>query len=111
MKLGFIACCWCYHDHCWLFTTKENQLFAVALQGVGLASRFLTLIFSIIFAVMQFNHSQYLFVILLLVTVYLSLKQQALYLAMLALSMAYLAPLVIPQNHPDVIFLFAITFN
>ena len=40
-------------------------------------------------------------------TVYLSLKQQALYLAMLALSMAYLAPLVIPQNHPDVIFLFA----
>jgi uncharacterized membrane protein len=39
-----------------------------------------------------------LFVILLLATVYLSLKQQALYLAMLALTMAYLAPLVIPHN-------------
>ena len=29
---------------------------------------------------------------------------------MLALSMAYLAPLVIPQNHPDVIFLFGYYF-
>ncbi|MCY6413377.1 DUF2339 domain-containing protein [Acinetobacter sp. VNH17] len=108
VKLGFIASAGITTTIVGYLLQKKNQLFAVALQGVGLAVVFLTLIFSHHFAVIaSLITASILFVILLLVTVYLSLKQQALYLAMLALSMAYLAPLLIPQNHPDVIFLFA----
>ena len=111
VKLGFIASAGVITTIAGYWLQKKNQLFAVALQGVGLAVVFLTLIFSHHFAVIgSLTTASILFVILLLVTVYLSLKQQALYLAMLALSMAYLAPLVIPQNHPDVIFLFGYYF-
>ena len=111
MKLGFIASVGIVTTIAGYWLQKKNQLFAVALQGLGLAVVFLTLIFSHHFAVIaSLGTASTLFVILLLVTVYLSLKQQALYLAMLALTMAYLAPLLIPQNHPDVIFLFGYYF-
>ncbi|MCJ0829939.1 DUF2339 domain-containing protein [Acinetobacter sp. NIPH1876] len=111
VKLGFIAIAGVATTVAGYLLQKKNQLFAVALQGVGLAVVFLTLIFSHHFAVIaSLSTASILFVILLLATVYLSLKQQALYLAMLALTMAYLAPLVIPQNHPDVIFLFSYYF-
>ncbi|ENW78552.1 hypothetical protein F908_03097 [Acinetobacter sp. NIPH 284] len=111
VKLSFIAIAGVITTIAGYLLQKKNQLFAVALQGVGLAVVFLTLIFSHHFAVIaSLSTASILFVILLLATVYLSLKQQALYLAMLALSMAYLAPLVIPQNHPDVIFLFGYYF-
>ncbi|ENW93685.1 DUF2339 domain-containing protein [Acinetobacter sp. NIPH 298] len=111
VKLGFIACAGGITTIVGYLLQKKNQLFAVALQGLGLAIVFLTLIFSHHFAVIaSLTTASILFVILLLATVYLSLKQQALYLAILALTMAYLAPLLIPQNHPDVIFLFAYYF-
>ncbi|MCH7305755.1 DUF2339 domain-containing protein [Acinetobacter sp. NIPH 1869] len=111
VKLGFITIAGIATTVAGYLLQKKNQLFAVALQGVGLAVVFLTLIFSHHFAVIaSLSTASILFVILLLATVYLSLKQQALYLAMLALTMAYLAPLVIPQNHPDVIFLFSYYF-
>ncbi|ENX42533.1 DUF2339 domain-containing protein [Acinetobacter sp. NIPH 2100] len=111
VKLGFIAIAGVVTTVAGYLLQKKNQLFAVALQGVGLAVIFLTLIFSHHFAVIaSLSTASILFVFLLLATVYLSLKQQALYLAMLALTMAYLAPLVIPQNHPDVIFLFGYYF-
>ncbi|MCH7293161.1 DUF2339 domain-containing protein [Acinetobacter sp. ANC 3926] len=111
VKLGFIAIAGIATTVAGYLLQKKNQLFAVALQGVGLAVVFLTLIFSHHFAVIaSLSTASILFVILLLATVYLSLKQQALYLAMLALTMAYLAPLVIPHNHPDVIFLFSYYF-
>ena len=111
VKLGFIAIAGVATTVAGYLLQKKNQLFAVALQGVGLAVVFLTLIFSHHFAVIaSLTTASILFVILLLATVYLSLKQHALYLAMLALTMAYLAPLVIPQNHPDVIFLFGYYF-
>ncbi|HDT3672278.1 TPA: DUF2339 domain-containing protein, partial [Escherichia coli] len=87
---------------------KKNQLFAVALQGVGLAVVFLTLVFSHHFGVItSLTTASILFTILLAITVFLSLKQQAIYLAILALGMAYAAPLVIPQYRPDVVFLFS----
>ncbi len=111
VKLGFIASVGIVTTIAGYWLQKKNQLFAVALQGLGLAVVFLTVIFSHHFAVIaSLGTASTLFVILLLVTVYLSLKQQALYLAMLALTMAYLAPLLIPQNHPDVIFLFGYYF-
>lgn len=111
VKLGFIASAGIATTVAGYWLQRKNQLFAVALQGVGLAVVFLTLIFSHHFAVIaSLSTASILFVILLSATVYLSLKQHALYLAMLALTMAYLAPLVIPQNHPDVIFLFGYYF-
>ncbi|WP_202741369.1 DUF2339 domain-containing protein [Acinetobacter sp. 'aerobic (ED)'] len=111
VKLGFIASAGIATTVAGYWLQRKNQLFAVVLQGVGLAVVFLTLIFSHHFAVIaSLSTASILFVILLSATVYLSLKQHALYLAMLALTMAYLAPLVIPQNHPDVIFLFGYYF-
>ncbi len=56
---------------------------------------------------MSLTTASILFAILLAITVFLSLKQQAIYLAILALGMAYAAPLVIPQYRPDVVFLFS----
>lgn len=88
------------------YLTKRNALFAVSLQGLGLAIKFLTLVFAHHYAVVaDLTLAGFLFVLLLLLTTFLSLKQQNLSLAILALGMAYLAPLLIPQTHPDALFL------
>lgn len=108
VKLGFIAFAGGATTVFGYLLQRKNTLFAIALQGVGLAVIFLTLIFAHHFAIVaSLMWASGLCVILLGVTVVLSLKQQALYLAILALSMAYLAPLLIPHTHPDVVFLFA----
>ncbi|MCU7698094.1 DUF2339 domain-containing protein [Acinetobacter sp. AYS6] len=108
VKLGFIAIAGAVLTAFGYTLQKKNQLFAVALQGVGLAVVFLTLVFSHHFGVIaNLMTASILFTILLAITVFLSLKQQAIYLAILALGMAYAAPLVIPQYRPDVVFLFS----
>ncbi|MGK7774588.1 DUF2339 domain-containing protein, partial [Acinetobacter baumannii] len=108
VKLGFIAIAGGVLTAFGYTLQKKNQLFAVALQGVGLAVVFLTLVFSHHFGVItSLTTASILFTILLAITVFLSLKQQAIYLAILALGMAYAAPLVIPQYRPDVTFLFS----
>ncbi len=108
VKLGFIAIAGGVLTAFGYTLQKKNQLFAVALQGVGLAVIFLTLVFSHHFGVIaNLTTASILFTILLVITVFLSLKQQAIYLAILALGMAYAAPLVIPQYRPDVVFLFS----
>jgi len=108
VKLGFIAIAGGVLTAFGYSLQKKNQLFAVALQGVGLAVVFLTLVFSHHFGVIaNLTTASILFTILLAITVFLSLKQQAIYLAILALGMAYAAPLVIPQYRPDVVFLFS----
>lgn len=108
VKLGFIAIAGGVLTAFGYTLQKKNQLFAVALQGVGLAIVFLTLVFSHHFGVIaNLTTASILFTILLALTVFLSLKQQAIYLAILALGMAYAAPLVIPQYRPDVVFLFS----
>ncbi|MGE8549433.1 MAG: DUF2339 domain-containing protein [Acinetobacter calcoaceticus] len=108
VKLGFIAIAGGVLTAFGYTLQKKNQLFAVALQGVGLAVVFLTLVFSHHFGVIaNLTTASILFTILLAITVFLSLKQQAIYLAILALGMAYAAPLVIPQYRPDVVFLFS----
>ncbi|MBK0064577.1 MULTISPECIES: DUF2339 domain-containing protein [unclassified Acinetobacter] len=90
------------------YLKKNNALFAVALQGAGLAIIFMTLIFAHHYTVIaSLGIASSGFAVLLMITVALSLKQNAVYLSMLALSMAYLAPLLIPQYHPDSIFLFS----
>lgn len=108
LKLGFIAIAGAVLTAFGYTLQKKNQLFAVALQGVGLSVMFLTLVFSHHFGVIaNMMTASILFAILLAITVFLSLKQQAIYLAILALGMAYAAPLVIPQYRPDVVFLFS----
>lgn len=108
VKLGFIAIAGGVLTAFGYTLQKKNQLFAVALQGVGLAVVFLTLVFSHHFGVIaNLTTASILFTILLAITVFVSLKQQAIYLAILALGMAYAAPLVIPQYRPDVVFLFS----
>ncbi|EKU38503.1 MULTISPECIES: DUF2339 domain-containing protein [Acinetobacter] len=108
VKLGFIAIAGGVLTAFGYSLQKKNQLFAVALQGVGLAVVFLTLVFSHHFGVIaNLMTASILFTILLAITVFLSLKQKAIYLAILALGMAYAAPLVIPQYRPDVVFLFS----
>lgn len=84
-----------------------NPMVAVAVQGVGLAVVFLTLIFAHQNQVM-FNLllSAVLMALLLAITTVLSLRQSSLYLAILALGMAYIAPLLIPQSHPDTLLIF-----
>lgn len=111
VKLGFIAVAGGVTTFAGYLLQRKNTLFAIALQGLGLAVVFLTLIFAHHFEVLQsLMTASILFVMLLGITVVLSLKQQALYLAILALSMAYLAPLLIPHTHPDVVFLFGYYF-
>ena len=111
VKLGFIAVAGAVTTFAGYLLQRKNTLFAIALQGLGLAVIFLTLIFAHHFEVLQsLMTASILFVMLLGITVVLSLKQQALYLAILALSMAYLAPLLIPHTHPDVVFLFGYYF-
>ncbi|URM40421.1 DUF2339 domain-containing protein [Acinetobacter sp. AS23] len=108
VKLGFIAIAGGVLTAFGYSLQRKNQLFAVALQGVGLAVVFLTLVFSHHFGVIaNLTTASILFTILLAITVFLSLEQQAIYLAILALGMAYAAPLVIPQYRPDVVFLFS----
>ncbi|TCB67449.1 DUF2339 domain-containing protein [Acinetobacter sp. ANC 4178] len=111
VKLGFIAFAGGVTTLAGYVLQRKNTLFAISLQGLGLAVIFLTLIFAHHFEVLQsLMTASILFVMLLGITVVLSLKQQALYLAILALSMAYLAPLLIPHTHPDVVFLFGYYF-
>lgn len=90
------------------YLRKKNSLFAVALQGAGLAVIFLTLTFAHQFGVIaSLMLASVCCAAVLIVTVALSLRQNAVYLAMLALTMAYVAPLVIPQSHPESLFLFS----
>ncbi|WP_130804512.1 DUF2339 domain-containing protein [Acinetobacter ihumii] len=106
MKLSGIAVTGAALTALGYYLRKKNALFAVALQGAGLAVVFLTLIFAHHYAVIEsLSIASIGFAVLLIITVALSLKQNAVYLAILALSMAYLAPLVIPQYRPDSIFL------
>lgn len=86
----------------------KNLNFAIALQGLGLAVVFLTLLFAYHFSVMDsLWHAGIVLSLLLASTIFLSLKQDTIYLAGLALGMAYLAPLLIPQYQPDTVFLWS----
>ncbi|MHA3084476.1 DUF2339 domain-containing protein [Acinetobacter sp. ANC 5383] len=85
---------------------NRNLRFAVAVQGVGLAVIFLTLIFAHHFLLINsVIMASVVLAGLLLITTWLSLKQKEISLAILALGMAYLAPLLIPQYRPDPVFL------
>ncbi len=79
----------------WLQT--KNRSFALALEGLGLAALFLTLFFAYYNAVIPgFGIACLLYAALMALTIWLSLKQQSVELAIMAMLIAYLAPFTLP---------------
>ena len=90
----------------WLHT--KNRSFALALEGLGLATLFLTLFFAYYNAVISTLFVAALcFTVILALTLYLSLKQQAVELALMALIIAYLAPFTLPVRNATAVELVA----
>lgn len=78
----------------------KNRSFALALEGLGLATLFLTLFFA------YYNHviatlswAAFYFALIMGVTLKLSLKQQSIELALMAMIIAYLAPFTLPVRN------------
>lgn len=77
----------------------KNRSFALALEGLGLGSLFLTLFFAYYNLVIPtLPLATLLFLIILAITLYLSLKQESIELALMALLIAYLAPFTLPTR-------------
>ena len=79
------------------FLQNKNRSFALALEGLGLAGLFLTLFFA------YYNHvipniylASICFAVIMVVTLALSLKQQSVELALMAMLIAYIAPFTLP---------------
>ena len=79
---------------------SKNRSFALALEGLGLATLFLTLFFAYYNAVIPNVWMAALYFIgIMAVTLLLSLKQQSVELALMALMVAYLAPFTLPVRN------------
>lgn len=83
---------------------KKNPSFALALEGLGIAALFLTLFFAYYNAVIpSLSVAALLFTVVMLLTLILSLKQQSIELALMAMVMAYIAPFTLPVRHATAI--------
>lgn len=86
--------------------TAKNPSFALALEALGLSGLFLTLFFAyynLIIATLLLASICFLLIITL--TVVLSSKQKSIELALIAMTMAYLAPFTLPVSHTSAIAL------
>src|SRR5690606_25046271 len=89
------------------FQTK-NRSFALALEGLGLAALFLTLFFAYYNAVIPtLGIAAVCFAAIMSVTLALSLKQQSIELALMAMIIAYIAPFTLPVRNATAIELVA----
>ena len=89
------------------FQTK-NRSFALALEGLGLAALFLTLFFAYYNAVIPtLGMAALCFAVIMGVTLALSLKQQSIELALMAMIIAYIAPFTLPVRNATAIELVA----
>ncbi|MDV2440348.1 DUF2339 domain-containing protein [Acinetobacter gerneri] len=80
----------------WLMFNK-NRSFALALEGLGLAGLFLTLFFAYYnHVIASFALASVCFGIIMLITLWMSLKQHTIELAMMAMLIAYVAPFTLP---------------
>ncbi|WP_216940496.1 DUF2339 domain-containing protein [Acinetobacter sp. BY419] len=99
MKLGLIALASMSVAGLGYWLIEKNRSFALALEGLGLGALFLTLFFAYYNLVIPtLPLAALLFVIILAVTLYLSLKQESIELALMALLIAYLAPFTLPTR-------------
>ena len=77
----------------------KNRSFGLALEGLGLGALFLTLFFAyynLVIATLPL--AALVFLVILAITLYLSLKQESIELAVMALFIAYLAPFTLPTR-------------
>lgn len=77
--------------------SQKNRSFALALQGLGLATLCLTLFFSYYNQVIKsFSIACVCFALVMAINIYLSLKQSSRELALIAMLIAYIAPFTLP---------------
>lgn len=87
---------------------SKNRSFALALEGLGLAALFLTLFFAYYNAVIPtLAMAGLCFALIMGVTLILSLKQQSIELALMAMIIAYIAPFTLPVRNATSIELIA----
>lgn len=78
----------------------KNRSFSLALEGLGLAGLFLTLFFAYYNLVIpSLIMASGAFIIVMALTLYLSLKQQSVELALMAMMIAYVAPFTLPVRN------------
>nr|MBP8207109.1 DUF2339 domain-containing protein [Acinetobacter sp.] len=76
---------------------NKNRSFSLALEGLGQAGLFLTLFFAYYNQVIgTLTIAAVCYAIIMMLTLYLSLKQQSIELALMAMLIAYLAPFTLP---------------
>lgn len=82
----------------------KNRSFALALEGLGLAALFLTLFFAYYNTVIPtLGIAAVCFAAIMSVTLALSLKQQSIELALMAMIIAYIAPFTLPVRNATAI--------
>jgi len=87
---------------------SKNRSFALALEGLGLAALFLTLFFAYYNAVIPtLAIAGVCFALIMGVPLILSLKQQSIELALMAMIIAYIAPFTLPVRNATAIELIA----
>lgn len=80
-----------------VYLTHKNRSFSLALQGLGIATLCLDLFFSYYNQLLpNFLYASILFAGLMALSIYLSLKQNSIELALMAMLMAYIAPFTLP---------------
>jgi len=86
----------------------KNRSFALALEALGLSGLFLTLFFAYYNGVIaSLAIASLCFVVVMALTLWLSLKQQSIELALMAMIIAYLAPFTLPVRNATAIELVA----
>lgn len=87
---------------------QKNRSFALALEALGLSGLFLTLFFAYYNGVIaSLAIASLYFVLVMAVTLWFSLKQQSIELALMAMIIAYLAPFTLPVRNATAIELVA----
>lgn len=80
-----------------VYLTPKNRSFALALQGLGIATLCLDLFFSYYNQILpSFAVASCIFAALMALSIYLSLKQNSIELALMAMLIAYIAPFTLP---------------
>ncbi len=96
-KLGIVALISAAVSALGVYLLPKNRGFALALQGLGLAALCLTLFFAYYNQVIaSLLTASLCFICILLPAVWLSLKQQSIELALMAMLIAYIAPFTLP---------------
>ncbi|WP_445116427.1 DUF2339 domain-containing protein [Acinetobacter sp. WZC-1] len=108
LKLAIVAGISCMVTGLGYWTEVRNRSFGLALEGLGQAGLFLTLFFAYYNQVLgSFFAVSLYFAGIMLVTLILSLRQQSIELALMALMIAGLAPFTLPVRNATAVELIA----